>query len=183
VHPEESHPSGLLVVSGPPGAGKSTVAAIIAERFPRSVVVEADRFFNFMASGRIDPWLKEANEQNGVVLEAAAVATAAYVRHGYATVYDGVLGPWFVPLFLAATGLPALHYSVLLPDADLCEERVTGRDAHHFRDGPATRMMHKQFARTEIEPRHVVDTNGSPADVAAEILARFDRGELVVRAG
>ncbi len=33
----------VLLLTGPPGAGKSTVARIVAERFERSVHVEADR--------------------------------------------------------------------------------------------------------------------------------------------
>jgi 2-phosphoglycerate kinase len=169
----------LLVVSGPPGAGKSTVAALIAARSRRSVMVEGDRFFNFLASGSIDPWLKEANEQNAVVLEAAAVATASYVRHGYSTVYDGVLGPWFLPQFLEATGLTSLHYAVLLPDEEHCVERVTMRTAHHFRDGPATRTMHAQFARADISRRHLVEADASPDEIADDVRARHDAGRLV----
>ena len=37
--------SSLLVVTGPPGAGKSSVAQALAEKFERSVLVEGDAFF------------------------------------------------------------------------------------------------------------------------------------------
>jgi energy-coupling factor transporter ATP-binding protein EcfA2 len=43
----------LLVVTGPPGAGKSTVAAVLAGRFPESALVEVDAFFGFLR-GRCD---------------------------------------------------------------------------------------------------------------------------------
>jgi cytidylate kinase len=39
----------LLVVSGPPGAGKSTVSRILADKFEPSVLVEGDAFFGFQA--------------------------------------------------------------------------------------------------------------------------------------
>ena len=47
----------LLVVTGPPGAGKSTVAARLVERRSPSALVEGDAFFAFLRRGRIDPWL------------------------------------------------------------------------------------------------------------------------------
>ena len=57
----------LLAVTGPPGAGKSTVSRILGGRFDPSVVVEGDAFFAFLASGAIPPWLPEANAENEVV--------------------------------------------------------------------------------------------------------------------
>ena len=67
----------LLVISGPPGSGKSTVAKLLAARFDPSVLVEGDAFFGFLARGAVPPWLPESNRQNHVVTEAAA-----YLREG-----------------------------------------------------------------------------------------------------
>ena len=44
-------PVSLLVVTGPPGVGKSTIAALVADRLPRSVLVEGDAFFDFVRQG------------------------------------------------------------------------------------------------------------------------------------
>jgi hypothetical protein len=49
------------------------------------------------------PWLPEANEQNAVVTQAAAAAAGRYAAGGFTTVYDGMVGPWFLPTFLNAT--------------------------------------------------------------------------------
>ena len=51
----------LLIVTGPPGAGKSTVAKLLAASMPRSVLVQGDAFFGFLANGAIDPWLPESH--------------------------------------------------------------------------------------------------------------------------
>ena len=146
----------LLLITGPPGAGKSTVARAVADAFEPSVLVEGDAFFAFLARGAVAPWLPEANEQNETVTRAAAAATRHYVDGGFTTVYDGVVGAWFLPTFLAATGLDELHYVVLLPSVERCAERVATREGHGFTDEAATLKMHHEFTNAEIDARHVM---------------------------
>src|SRR5437868_11856955 len=124
----------LLVVTGPPGAGKSSVARVLAGAARRSVLIEGDAFFGFLASGAIDPWLPASNDQNTVVTKAAASAAGVFATGGYTTVYDGVVGPWFLPTFGAATGLDRFDYVILLPSLDVCLERVATRRNHGFTD-------------------------------------------------
>ena len=104
----------LAVVTGPPGAGKSTLSRALASRFSRSALVEGDAFFAFLAEGAVEPWLPSAREQNDVVIRAAAGAAGRFALGGYATVFDGVVGPWFLPTFASETGVDeyALLWSV-----------------------------------------------------------------------
>ncbi|MGB9280109.1 MAG: AAA family ATPase, partial [Pseudonocardiaceae bacterium] len=140
----------LLLVTGPPAAGKSTVARILADRFEPSAVVGGDAFFGFLTRGAIPPWLPEANDQNDIVVHAAAAAAGQYASGGYLTVYDGVVYPWFHPAFATATGLAHPDYLVLLPSLERCVERVRTRRGHGFTDEGATRAMHGDFARADV---------------------------------
>ncbi len=173
-----------VVVTGPPGAGKSTVAALVAESFPVAALVPGDAFFAFWSRGFVDPWLPEADEQNTTVLRAAGACVGAYSRGACQVVYEGVLGPWLLPAFLDATGLPALHYVVLLPSVDVVLARVAARSGHPFADPDAARHMHDQFAAASLDERHVLrDDLADPARLAAELRARVDAGTSLVRAG
>jgi hypothetical protein len=61
-------------------------------------------------------------------------------------------------------------------------ERVATRTNHDFRDEPATRKMHSEFARATVEPRHVLSESFDSAEaVAADIVTRREREELVVQ--
>jgi cytidylate kinase len=140
----------LLIVTGPPGAGKSTVAALIADSTPRSVLVPGDAFFGFLANGAIDPWLPESHEQNTVVTRAAGKAVGEFVAGGFSVVYDGVIGPWFLDTFITTAGLTEVDYAALLPTAEVCQRRVATRVGHGFTDLAATASMHRQFS----EARH-----------------------------
>ena len=169
----------LIVVSGPPGAGKSTVAGALADEFERSALVVGDTFFEFVASGVIQPWLPAAGSQNETVTQAAAAAAGRYAEGGYDTVYDGVVGPWFLPTFAAAAAVGSLHYAVLLPSVQQCVHRVANRTGHGFTDEAATRHMHAEFAGAAIGQRHVLaNWPGTARDAAQEILRRARAGVL-----
>lgn len=169
----------LVVVTGPPGAGKSTVAQVLAREVEHSALVEGDSFFGFLARGAVDPWLPESHEQNTVVTRAAAAAAGAFALGGYAMVYDGVVGPWFLSTFSAATHLKHLDYVILLPSVNICVRRVATRRNHGFTDDAATRKMHAEFAGAQIAERHVLrDPPEDPAEVAVLIESARAAGRL-----
>src|ERR1700729_1893188 len=69
-------PGELLLLTGSPGSGKTTVAPLVADHADPSVCCDLDWFFAKLRRGAIDPWLHEAHQQNRTVLGAAASAMA-----------------------------------------------------------------------------------------------------------
>jgi len=167
----------LLVVTGPPGAGKSTVARELAQTMSPSVLVEGDTFFGFLASDAIEPWRTEAHAQNQVVTEASAIATGRFAAD-YDTVFDGIVGPWFLPTFTNAVGLVTFDYVILLPPVEICVSRVKSRERHGFSDEAATRQMHAQFDEAEVDSRHIIGGDINLAPLVDEILLRRSREQL-----
>jgi hypothetical protein len=151
----------------------------LASRFELSALIKGDVFFGFLANGAIDPWLPESNAQNEVVTRAAASAAGHYAANGYATVYDGVIGPWFLPTFSACTGLDSLSYVILLPSVERCVERVATRPDHGFSNEAATRQMHQEFSEANVSSQHVLrDPSERPSDVADLVFSMLEQGAL-----
>ena len=172
----------LVVVTGPPGAGKSTVSALLAAGFAASALVAGDEFFAVIKQGFISPWLPEARGQNQVVIQAAAAASGRLAQGDYTVVYDGVVGPWFVAEFVAACGVPRVHYAILMPPEALAIERVRTRDGHGFTDLEAARHMYRDFRDARVDSRHVVVTHAGdgPQTVAQQVRQQMEAGRLVL---
>lgn len=169
----------LIVLSGPPGSGKTTVAALLAQEFARSSHVQGDHFYRYIVGDWKDPSTPESNEQNQIVVDISTRAACGYAQAGYTTVLDGVYGPWFLERVSAVTNdcglVPSdVHYVVLRADLDTSLDRAIGRS-----DSPApeqvVRKVHGDFDQLGQFESHVVDTTRStPAQVTAEVLRRVE---------
>ena len=79
----------IIVITGPPGTGKSTVSAIVAKEscMEKSVHMHTDDFYHYLSKGAILPHLPESNEQNLIVIEAFLLipSTSCFV-HFFTTI-------------------------------------------------------------------------------------------------
>jgi len=179
-------PGQLLLLTGPPGCGKTTIAPLVADRAPLSVSLDLDWFFAKLRSGALEPWRKEAHQQNRVVLSAAASAVATFTAGGYFTVVEGILYPFMLDLFAEACapyGI-SLNYAVLRAPIGVVQQRVPDRRAEpeHYgalADAGVVDDLWAQLEEHGVEERHRVDAGQrSPDAIAEEIDDRLGAGEF-----
>ncbi len=179
----EMDPGEILVLTGPPAAGKTTVAEIIVGQWGLSVQLQADYFWDeFIRNGFLRPWMPESHEQNTTVINAIAAAAVEYAKGGYSVLVDGIVGPWFVELVsetFADHGV-RWHYAILLPASDVNVERSRSRSKAITQE--VLEKMHSEFtAHLAGYEKHVVDSTHLDATQTAEAVnKKVEAGELHV---
>ena len=173
----------VVVLSGPPGAGKSTVAGLLTAARPLSVHLHSDDFWASIVSGAIPPYLPGSGPQNQVVMNVLATAALGYARGGYFVVVDGVIGPWFIGEFriTAAGSTVPLHYVIIRPDEQTTLSRAASRgDGALIETGPVLEM-HRQFQRLGEYESHVLDSTAlDPASTADLITSGLAVGRFLL---
>ena len=165
----------IVIVSGPPGAGKSTIARRLADGAPGELAVHlhTDDFYTYVRKGFVAPWLPAAQAQNIAIMNALAASAAAFAIGGYEVLVDGIVGPWFFDPWLAAAkeaGID-LRYIALAPDEATTVARATGRTAPGaMTDAEVVRTMWVQFRNFAPPAEHVVDTTGQTVDGTVALL-------------
>ena len=106
-------PGRIVLISGTPGTGKSTVAALLARdsQLAASLCLRTDSFYEALRKGAVPPHLPGSEAQNQVVIEAFLAAAVRFAQGGYDVIVDGVVGPWFLQPWLAAAragGIPSM---------------------------------------------------------------------------
>lgn len=165
----------VLIVTGPPGVGKTTTSAALAARFARAAHLESDAFFRFIRSGHVEPWKPESHDQNRVVMRIVAEAAAGYAAAGYFTIVDGIVIPgWFLePLRDALRGAGhRVAYAVLRAPLSVCTERVHGREGGPFADPEVIAQLWRSFADLGVLEANALDFDGEDPDEAADVLER-----------
>ena len=174
----------VLILSGPPGAGKSTVAQALAERYDRVAHVDVDTLRHFITpTGYVAPGKPGFERQKALATRNACALAGNFLAERFAVIIDDVvitedeLGEYL--RHLQQAGVP-VHFVRLLPALEVCQERNRLR-----REGrqPAERVekVWQQFREASSVPGAVVDSSGLTAyGTADKLQALTTSGESIV---
>ena len=120
----------IFIVSGIPGAGKTTVSRLLAERFERGVHIEADLLQKLIAAGSVWPDQEPADEaKRQLRLRGRNVCMLAnsFFEAGFTSVIDDVVIGSRLEEFQADIRNRPLLFVVLAPRPDVVERRDSER--------------------------------------------------------
>lgn len=180
-------PGQVILLGGPPGAGKTAVAGVAAAAAPgKTVHLHTDSFYVWIRSGFVVPYQPEAETQNETVTAVMVAAASGYARGGYDVIADGILGPWLLPAFQAACARErlGLSYIVLRPSLEIALARATARAGRQLTDPEPIIGLYGAFADLGELEGHVIDSGAQNVEeTAAALAAAIGQDRFALRPG
>lgn len=166
-----------VVITGVPGAGKTTVSRLVAAQLPRAARISGDEIAEIIVSGRVWPLgepAEEAAAQASLTLNNIAALARNVTEAGFVAVIDVVLETREQLSALTNNLEGDAFLLVLSPSSEVARARNEGRDAAERWDFDGYESLDARMKTNFKELGETLDTSDLTAqDVATAVVDRF----------
>ena len=166
--------SGCVIVTGMPGAGKTTITALVAGSLPRAAQVGGDAVNDMIRSGFV--WFMgkptdEALRQDELCNRNMCSLANNFIDFGFTVLMDTVLADRSeLDFFIALMSPRPVRLVVLDPGIDVCKARNARRDPEDRFEFDGYEPLHADMKREFGDVGWWLDTSAMTADQTADML-------------
>ena len=157
----------VVAITGPAGAGKSTVASKLAEKIDRCVNIDADHVKHFIVNGFVYDETPEGVIQWKLLGQNISILARSFLDAGYNVIINGYINePAWKQI---ARHITLTHKILLLPELDTVKMRDVGRSKDIAMGAEAVTTHHDYFSTADFyddfirldTTKHDIDQTGS----------------------
>lgn len=147
----------LIILSGPPAAGKSSVGQSLAKKFPKSAYFSVDTIRHFVKGGFVKPADDTVKiGQSKLAAEISKDIIRRYLQNGYVVIIDDVIGDKNLTEYQKE--FPDVFGFLLFPSLEVLKQRDKLRSGTEEMDGRID-DLYKEFTSNKPSVFNLVDSS------------------------
>ena len=162
----------LYIITGPAGAGKSTISRKIAESKIKSVLIEGDDIYHQVVGGYVQAW-KQGNHLD-IFWKICIDMIDIYLSNGYTVVFNYIVNPENIKALQDKFKEYKIKFIILITD----EETLLSRDKERPKDcqmGERCLTLLNNFKNKNFNKNNFLDTSNLSVNETLEEIEKDNK--------